>query len=139
MTLTSLVPMVYVSDMEASVAFYRDALEFRMAGSYEPEGRLCWAYLKSGEANLMLTLADEQAKPRLGGGCIYYYTTDDLAAVAERLKAKGIDATEPFVTFYGMKEVCFKDPDGNDITVGQSTDEAPTDGAERAADLREQS
>jgi hypothetical protein len=53
------------------------------------------------------------------------------------LVAKGYEVSQPFVTFYGMKEITLHDPDGKDITVGQNTDEPPTDGAELAADLRE--
>lgn len=135
MTLKALVPMVYVKDVRKSADFYRNTLDFRMTGSYEPGGKLCWAYLKSGEADLMLTLGEGPA--RVGGGCIYYYYTDDVLALASHLRGKGVQISEPFVTFYGMKEICFKDPDGNEITVGQHTDEAPSDGAELAADLRE--
>ncbi|MCG3180638.1 MAG: hypothetical protein BIFFINMI_03000 [Phycisphaerae bacterium] len=133
MTLKALVPMVFVTDVKRSVDFYSRALGFRMTGSYMPDGRLCWACLKSGDADLMLSLPEGT----VGGGCIYYYYTDDVVGLHAALARKGIETTQPFVTFYGMKEITLRDPDGNVITVGQNTDEPPTDGAERAVDLRE--
>ncbi len=136
MTLKALVPMVFASEMKRSVDFYVDALGFKVTGTYEPKGQLCWAYLKSGQAELMLSLGQGEGA-RVGGGCIYYYYTDDVLALRRSLVGKGYTVSEPFVTFYGMKEIQLRDPDGNDITVGQNTDELPTDGAELAADLRE--
>ena len=53
-----LVPMAHVADIRRSVEFYGH-LGFQVIGKYEPEGQLKWAHLRSGGAELMLSLATE--------------------------------------------------------------------------------
>lgn len=44
-----------------------------------------------------------------------YLWCEDLDAAHAFLVSRGIDARPPFVTGYGMRQLCFKDPDGYNI------------------------
>ena len=60
MTTTQLVSMISVTDIERSVEFYRH-LGFEVGNTFQPEGatKPSWAWLRSGQAQLMLSAATE--------------------------------------------------------------------------------
>ncbi len=53
--LTSLTPMLGVTDVNKSLEFYADALGFQETGRFEHDGTLSWAHIVSGKTELMLT------------------------------------------------------------------------------------
>jgi hypothetical protein len=48
-----------------------------------------------------------------------YFACEDVDAAYAYFRARNVAAKEPAVTFYGMKQVFVKDPDGYEICVQQ--------------------
>jgi uncharacterized glyoxalase superfamily protein PhnB len=123
--LNGLVPLLQVYDMNESIAFYRDLLDFEIhAHSPEiqaAEGRYFhWAWLRHGDAELMLNTAyDSNERPPArdparesahGDVCLYIGCPDPDAAFAE-LSARGLDLQPPQTAPYGMRQLLLRDPD----------------------------
>lgn len=117
-TISALVPMAHVADIDASVAFYAH-LGFGIVGSFTPPGRAgpSWVSLKSGGAQLMLTLADEPVVPQQQAVLFYLYCRD-VEAMRGSLAAAGLDPSpieKPFFNPDG--EFRLTDPDGYVVMV----------------------
>jgi glyoxylase I family protein len=125
MRLSGLVPLLQVYDMNESVAFYRDMLDFEVH-QHSPEieaaeGRYFhWAWLRHGNAELMLNTAfDANERPAARDSareaahddvCLYIGCPDPDAAFAE-LTARGLKLTPPQTASYGMRQLLLRDPD----------------------------
>jgi catechol 2,3-dioxygenase-like lactoylglutathione lyase family enzyme len=120
--LRSLTPTFTVNDINASVAWYRDGLGFFVAQRWEEGGRLEGVMLKAGACELGLS-QDDFSKGRNRakdvGFRIWCTTTQDVDAIAARLRAfGGTIVEEPGERFdnYGFTA---QDPDGFKITLTQ--------------------
>jgi len=117
MRLKSSVTVLGCADMEQSLAFYRQALQFVILKKRNgPEG-LEWVYLQSGGTLLML---EKNSKPVAITPCnnrIYFFI-DDIDGTHHLLKAKGF-ATSTIIETPYMKEFDLYDPDGQRLTIGQ--------------------
>src|SRR5690349_5204041 len=94
-----LVPMVSVADVERSIAFYRH-LGFEVGNTFATEGasKPTWAWLSSGDAQLMLACAADPIVPDEQRVLFYLYT-DDVAMAQASLADAGLDPgkiTKPF-------------------------------------------
>jgi predicted enzyme related to lactoylglutathione lyase len=108
-----LVPMLFVSDVERSIAYYGQ-LGFEVGNTFAAEGatRPTWAWLRSGNAQLMLGLADEEINPQQQRVLFYIYT-DDVAAAHASLAEAGLDPGPITTPFYAPRgEFQLVDPDG---------------------------
>ena len=111
MSPSSLVPFVHVADMGRSVAFYKD-LGFSVGNTFEPEGKLTWAWLHNQSANLMLARADAPVDPAAQAVLFYIYVPDVAGAHAE-LSVKGIRVGPIQTPFYAPRGgFRVEDPDG---------------------------
>ncbi len=123
--ITGLTPLLQVYDMPASVRFYRDVLGFEIVSTSPKlggEDRFHWALLRLDGAELMLNTAYEfdserpadqdQARAAAHGDTGLYFACPDLDAAYRELHAKGVSVKKPFVTGYGMRQICIRDPDG---------------------------
>jgi uncharacterized glyoxalase superfamily protein PhnB len=132
MALTRLVPMLHVSDIEQSLAFYRDGLGFTLRSPESAVREWKWAHLTCDGVELMLAGGRTGGPIRLPSStgedwpAMYYFYPDDVAALHGALRAKGLAVGDLSVTFYQMKEFSCLDPDGHMLTFGQGTDEPPT-------------
>jgi glyoxylase I family protein len=114
-------PLFHVYDMPASLAFYRDVLEFEVVDA-APEGPVThWAMLRNGGYYLMLNSKYEfdhqrPAQPDTTSGredVALYLTCDDADAVFRQLQQKGwAQLAEPTTAPYGMRQLLVRDPDG---------------------------
>lgn len=136
------VPMVFASDVDASIAFYK-LLGFEVADRITHAGRTGWAWLTAGKADLMLACADEPIDPAAQAILLYMYTSDVSALRADLLR-KGItdggpfgakspatpttralfDITRPFHMPDG--ELRVHDPDGHCLLIGQPNSIKPS-------------
>ena len=115
-----LVPMAHVADIRRSVEFYGH-LGFQVIGKYEPEGQLKWAHLRSGGAELMLSLATEPVNAAAQGVLFYMYVPG-VAAFREQLAARGLKVGELQYFFFAKDgEFRIVDPDGYVLLVGQAS------------------
>jgi catechol 2,3-dioxygenase-like lactoylglutathione lyase family enzyme len=114
----NLIPFVHVTDVQRSIAFY-ELLGFEVEGTYEYEGRLDWAALVSGDAQLMLAHASAPIE-RDKQAVLFYLYADDLAALREQLLAAGVSVGPIRDGSPGpAREMGLADPDGWCLMVAQ--------------------
>jgi glyoxylase I family protein len=129
-------PLLMVFDMPASLAFYRDVLGFSIAtGAPAPaavrDDRFGWVWLKRGTTELMLntTYDPDDLRPPTPDASrvaahedtILYFGCRDLDGMHRHLRDSGFDVAPPQVTYYGMRQLHIKDPDGFSLCFQWST------------------
>ncbi len=119
-----LCPLLQVFDMPASIGFYRDTLGFEVISPVPEDDRCDWVLLKLNESELMLNTAyeaDERppapdpARIAAHGDIALFFDCSDVDEACAYLRSKGVDARDPVVQEYGMKQLYLKDPDGYEI------------------------
>lgn len=131
---------ISVSDMERSVAFYRDVLGFEVLDTgeaFEEEDKpldlqgvhLLATALKSGDIQLellqFLSPPGEKRAPKMNqAGCVHMAlaSDQDIHDLYEQLLRAGVEVTAPpqaDQNFEGLYFMFFKDPDGTMIEVMQ--------------------
>lgn len=122
-----LIPILICADVQASIRFYCDVLGFEVVNEMKDVGRTGWASLRNGHVGLMLGsphYLPEGAK--IDGRftqTVYYFYPEDVVALRDEVIARGHEATDLRVAFYGMKEFEVVDLDGHVLLFGQETDE----------------
>ena len=125
MTFSESFPIVYAGDVERSLAFYRDLLDFELTYRWPDEGRIDFAYLRLGDTGIGISSASAPAElhgrapvadsPVRFELCLY---TDDTDAAAARMRAAGVRELRPPEDMpWGERLAYFEDPDGNPIHV----------------------
>jgi predicted enzyme related to lactoylglutathione lyase len=99
-----------VNNVEESVGFYRDVLEFTLE-SYEPDAETPIASLRSGSLKLTLVQQLETMLKR-GRGVHFVLGVSDVDRFYKKAGANGIHVTEPRDEGWGGRFVSFQDPDG---------------------------
>ena len=123
--IVGLCPLLQVFDMVEALAFYCDVLGFEVhqhAPWFDAPYRHCnWAWLKRGEAELMLNTryeADRRpasrdaARTQAHRDTALYLACPDVDDAWRQLTAAGLDLKPPSVALYGMKQLDLADPDG---------------------------
>ena len=119
----SFAPLLQVFDMPRSVAFYRDVLGFELMESSPARGPddFDWCWLRRDGIELMLnTRYEEDQRPaaplaeRVAAhdDTALFFGCRDLDAAYRHLRSMGVEAEEPRVAPYGMRQVWLRDPDG---------------------------
>ncbi len=117
--LASLVPLAHVADVRKSVEFYQ-LLGFEVKHTVENEGRLQWAWLQNGGADLMLA---RSARPMNAGAqdILFYMYAPDVAAYRAELEAKGVKVGPLKYPFYSPRgEFRIEDADGYTLFVSHA-------------------
>ena len=122
MRLTGSVPIINCSDIERSLSFYQQALQFVVLSKRSGDAGLEWAYLQSGDTLLMLEAGNVSGSNDTNTFNRLYFYTDDVEAMRHLLHAKGFDVSPLRNTAY-MQEFDIVDPDGNRLTIGQRLSE----------------
>ena len=112
-------------NLQASIRFYRDAIGFAVAQTYENEGKVVAAVVEAGDCRIVLNQDDGKLGwDRIKGQGFYLQINvaapADVDAAAARIKAAGgtlID--EPADRYWGARMFQFRDPDG--VKLGVST------------------
>ena len=117
-------PHLFTEDLKGIVAFYTEALGFRLADRH-PEGEdYTWCALSRGDAMIMFSTPftggaeplREALDPRYGrpGAVILYVEADDVDALHERAKEHGVTILEPlWDAWWGLRQFTVSDPEGN--------------------------
>lgn len=103
---------ITVSDVDAALAFYRDALGLSFL--FQPAPTL--AFLQAGDVRLMLTTP--QGAGAVGANSILYFRVDDIVATQSALVARGATEERPPQLAARMPDHelwtgFLRDPDGN--------------------------
>jgi uncharacterized glyoxalase superfamily protein PhnB len=121
------VPLLMVTDMEASLRYYVDGLGFELKNKWTPRGKIEWCWLQIGGASLMLQEYREGRVPagKLGEGVSVCFQCVDAVKIYREITSRGIQAKRPFVG-NAMWVTCMSDPDGYKLDFESPTD-APED------------
>ena len=111
-----------VTDVPKSMAYYRDALGF--AVTFEYGAPLYYACLCRDDVELHLIDARHtERRPGHGGLCVFVTDVDKLYAELVGRGATLVNAPEDRP--YGMRDFDARDPDGNHLSFGQASAQAP--------------
>lgn len=108
-----IVAMAFVADVPRSIAFYQH-LGFSVAHSFTPPEAETpdWAWLESGNAQLMICTARDPVIPEQQAILFYLYV-DDVTAAHETLTQAGLNPGKITTPFYAPRgEFRLVDPDG---------------------------
>jgi catechol 2,3-dioxygenase-like lactoylglutathione lyase family enzyme len=114
-------PSFTVSDLQKSLAFYRDVLGFTVEESWEKDGALHGVELVAGSVSFWLGQDDwQKGRDRVKGQGFRMYcgTAQDIDALARRIRERGGTlAEEPKDEPWGGRDFAVVDPDGFKITI----------------------
>ena len=114
-------PSFTVNDIHKSLAFYRDVLGFTLKERWEENGALHGVEMVAGSVTFWLGQDDwKRGRDRAKGQGFRMYcgTSQDVDALAERIKAAGGTLTEePTSRPWGGRDFALVDPDGFAITI----------------------
>lgn len=119
--LRELMPAITASDLQASMAWYRDVLGFTVAEEHRRDGQLMGVQLRAGAVQVLLA-QDDFAKGRdrqKGAGLRLFCTTaQDVDQLAAAIKERGGKlAHEPKDQPWGTRDFAVVDPDGFNISI----------------------
>jgi catechol 2,3-dioxygenase-like lactoylglutathione lyase family enzyme len=116
----SVVPMIHVPDVRATVDWYQ-SIGFNVVATYgnESDG-LSFAIVSFGEGQVMFSQGGETSTKWRREVDLYVYT-EDVDDTYERLKNSVDIVKGPHNTFYGMREVIIRDVNRFWITFGQES------------------
>ncbi len=111
--------MLYVSDQEASLRFYRDLLGFSVVTDQDMGHGARWVELAPAQGATTMALLDAgQAGKQGGEGAYLTYACDDVEAAVAVLRDRGAIVTDPDVQPWGT--FAFIDgPDGHRVQIHQ--------------------
>lgn len=123
--LRSILPSFTATDLQRSIAFYRDVLGFVIGEEWREKGTLMGCEIHAGAATFMLG-QDDFAKGRDRekgiGTRVWCHTAQDLDRLAADIKARGgqLDQ-EPQDMSWGDRVFMISDPDGFKLTFVQAS------------------
>lgn len=124
---------VIAPDVDAAVAFYRDALGLEVVNDV-PYGEFRWVTLATPGSTVGQIVISQPHAGRseqegdqlaalvsLGAFGPIVFDTDDVDAAFERAQASGLGEVlqEPMDMGYGVRDCAFRDPAGNMVRVGE--------------------
>jgi len=121
--LRDVTPSFTVTDLQRSIAFYRDVLGFVVGDEWRGNGVLQGCELRAGSVLFMLS-QDDFAKGRDRqkgvGSRLHVSTAQDIDRLAAEIKARGgtLDQ-EPADMPWGQRVFMITDPDGFKLTIAQ--------------------
>jgi catechol 2,3-dioxygenase-like lactoylglutathione lyase family enzyme len=124
--LRSVSPSFTVSDLQRSLAWYRDGLGFFVAERWEEGGKLLGVMLKAGACQLGLSQDDfSRGRDRLKGVGFRLWcdTAQNVDAIAARLRTFGGTIAEEPGDRWDTYSFTAQDPDGFKITFTQAKTE----------------
>ena len=122
---TTLGCSITCKNLQSSINFYRDAIGFAVAQTFENDGKVAGAIIAAGDCRIVLNQDDGKLGwDRVKGQGFYLQINvagaADVDAAAQRIKAAGGTLlNEPEDRPWGARMFQFKDPDG--FKLGVST------------------
>ena len=121
MTLRSLVPMLRVTDLDQTVAFYQEALHCEITGRYQDDSGLQWAFVNAGPRDVVFVQADPAHTDLVQDkDIILRFFPGDVEAVHASLKAKNYPVSELQIGRHTGKACRVIDPDGYALWLEQA-------------------
>jgi uncharacterized glyoxalase superfamily protein PhnB len=122
MPVESCIPVIPSADLEKSLRFWVDGLEFSMSSEMRKDGKLTFCMLHKGDVWFMLNQrAGNPAKPENFEGIRLYWAPRNVRETRERLKRLGYAVSELEDRDYGQTEFFLTDDDGYSHCFGVPT------------------
>ncbi len=112
-TFASLVPMLPVTDVPRTIAFY-EQLGFRVGNTHVPDGASApvWAWLYCGNAHVMINQEETPVAATHNSSALWLYCAD-VGAMHALLRSRGLDVGDISHPFYNPAgEFHVHEPDG---------------------------
>lgn len=129
--LKKLTPNLVVSNVEKSVAFYRDLLGFTLAATVPEASPYVFAIVQSGGVEVFLNAPEPAiaeypafAEKPIGGTLTLYIEVEGIRSLYDALQSRIRILTPLEKKFYGVTEFVIQDPDGYLITFGEHGEHA---------------
>jgi catechol 2,3-dioxygenase-like lactoylglutathione lyase family enzyme len=126
---SDIVPLLLVTNMERSLAFYTEGFGFALKNRWTPDdpGKIRWAWLTLGTAHLMLQEPHDLTKltsSSIGNGVSLYIQCMDALDIYRDLLTRNIAPSREPQVGNGNWEVFYTDPDGYKINLASPTNVA---------------
>lgn len=122
--LRQITPSFTATDLQRSIAFYRDVLGFLVGEEWRENGALAGCEIHAGAVTFMLgqdDFAKGKDRPKGIGTRVWCHTTQDLDRLAGEIKARGgVLDQEPQLMPWGDRVFMISDPDGFKLTFVQA-------------------
>ena len=121
-----LMPNLMVKDVNRTIDFYKNVLEFNLLTTVPESGNYVFAIVNSG--TVLISFQEEKSikeeysqlnKFAEGGGLTLYIHVTDVNTLYEKVKSKATIAKEMHKTFYGSMEFAIEDCNGYILTFSQ--------------------
>jgi len=123
---TVIVPLLLVTSMERSFAFYIEGFGFTLKNKSSPDSpsKIRWAWLTLGTAHLMLQEPHDLTKltsSSIGNGVSFYIQCMDALDIYRALLTRNITPSREPQVGNGNWEIFYTDPDGYKINLASPT------------------
>lgn len=120
MNIRSIAPQIRTTDMDSSIRFYTEVLGFSVAFRFED----FYAGIRAGDQKFHLKYVcdPDPSIPFVdeGGHLHLYFETDNVSAVANRLKDKGVELVKDVhETDWQTREIVLHDDQGHTLHFGE--------------------
>jgi catechol 2,3-dioxygenase-like lactoylglutathione lyase family enzyme len=110
-------PIFHTADLARAVAFYTERLGFEVRYRFDEAEEGSFVALRLGEFSLGLT---EVSELEPAGRVTLWFYSDDVNGEIAALRKAGVEVVrEPVDTEWGERMASIRDPDGNEIFIGQ--------------------
>ena len=115
-----------VSDLEKSLAFYRDALDLQPAFDFTDDtGRRFGVYRKIGGRSFLELFEGVAAPPKDDASYRHIcLEVDDIERTVNEIRDRGVEVTDPVLGSDASHQAWLTDPDGNRIELHAYTPES---------------
>jgi catechol 2,3-dioxygenase-like lactoylglutathione lyase family enzyme len=125
MTFADVTPNLVVSDLDRSLAFYRDLLGFGLVTTVPEQAPFVFAWLQRDTVNVFLN-SEASAKMKTVAGTNMLFITinapdraSGIDGLFDTVKDRAPVTMTPTDQFYGMREFTITDPDGYIVIFAQ--------------------
>lgn len=132
MTFEEMRPMLMVSDLQQTLAFYADVLGFEVTATYPEGDRPTWAAASVGNVRLMFSWVGEPHTHEDGethshepefNGALYFTAAGDIRELHARVRSRVPSCGDIDEQPWGMTEFSVQDPNGYELIFGKPTNE----------------
>ena len=112
MNFRHLIPLLDVTSLADSIAFYRDALGFTIEDELTWNGKTEWVLLSTGNIKLMLAESGRYMKTASASAGMFFFYLDETRELYTTLRSKGHTISNIQYQGPDVREFCIQDPDG---------------------------
>ena len=127
MVLKELVPNLMVEDVNYTIEYYQDVLDFELDQTVPETGQFIWASMKCGNVEIMFQSRENLTEEvpvlkdkEIGGSLTFYIRMENIEELYARTRDKVTIVQDLHTTFYGMREFSIQDCNGYILAFAES-------------------